>query len=243
MDFKYTIENNQVSITKYTGSSKYVTIPNEIEGLPVTIIRQNAFRWDPLYMDRPCAVSKNRLISIDLPQNLTTIESCAFRCNSLTSINFPQNLTTIGKSAFYENKLTSINLPQKLTDIDDHAFSFNNLTSISFPQNLTTIGKYAFGSNLLTSIDLPQNLATIELGVFYNNKLTSIILPNKFRTDEQITNIFIFRLEEFDNKNRKFIKPYLAKILEDCNVHHHFHDIIIDYTLPSNELIQEVIEA
>ena len=41
MDFKYTIVNNQVTITKYVGSSKDVTIPNEIENLPVTTIE----RW------------------------------------------------------------------------------------------------------------------------------------------------------------------------------------------------------
>ena len=143
MDFEYTIENNQVTITKYTGSSKDVTIPNEIEGLPVT-----------------------------------------------------------------------------------------------------TIAIYAFYSNKLTSIRLPQNLTTIKSWVFCSNKLTSISLPNKFRTDYRIRNIFNFDLEELDNRNKIFIKPFLTKILEDYDVHHHFHDIIVDYIMmTSNELIQEVMEA
>ena len=163
MDFEYIIANNQVTIIKYTGSSKDVTIPNEIENLPVTTIGEESF--------------KN---------------------NELTSIILPQNITTIRESAFDTNKLTSINLPQNLTTIEEFAFCENDLTSIS--------------------------------------------LPNKFRTEEQIINIFELDLEEFDNNNKQFVKPYLAKILNDY-VHRYFHDIIIDYMIPSNELIQEVMEA
>ena len=68
MDFEYIIANNQVTIIKYTGSSKDVTIPNEIENLPVTTIGENAFYH-------------NELTSISLPQNLTTIKERAFMNN------------------------------------------------------------------------------------------------------------------------------------------------------------------
>jgi len=141
------------------------------------------------------------------------------------------------------NELTSIDLPQNLTTIGPFAFWDNMLTSISLPQNLTTICQSAFARNKLTSISLPQNLTTICQSAFARNKLTSISLPNKFRTDYRIRNIFNFDLEELDNRNKIFIKPFLTKILEDYDVHHHFHDIITDYTLPSNELIRKVIEA
>ena len=230
MDFEYTIANNQVTITKYTGTSKDVTIPNEIEGLPVTTIAIYAFY-------------SNKLTSINLPQNLTTIRQSAFRNNRLTSISLPQNCTTIGYFTFADNELTSISLPQNYTTIGNFAFHNNFLTSISLPQNCTTIGENAFHYNMLTSINLPQNLKTIGEWAFRANMLTSISLPNKFRTKKHIKYIFDFSLEEFENRNKKFIKPCLAKILEDY-VHHHFYDIIIDYMMiPSNELIQEVMET
>ncbi len=95
----------------------------------------------------------------------------------------------------------------------------------------------------MTSISLPQNLTTIAYHAFEDNLLTSIDLPNKFRTDEQIQNIFDFSLAELNNRNKKFIKPGLAQIFENHHVHHHFHDIIIDYMIPSNELIRELMEA
>jgi hypothetical protein len=208
MDFEYAMANKQVTITKYTGSSKDVTILTEIGDFPVTTIGYRAF-------------SCNELISISLPQNLTTIGQGAFSYNKLTSIDLPQNLTTIGQTAFCKNKLTSIDLPQ----------------------NLTTIERYAFYNNELTSINLPQNLTLIDDYAFYRNELASICLPNTFRTNKQIINIFEFSLEELDDRNKKFIKPYLAGILEDYCVHYYFHDIIIGYTLPSNELIHEVMET
>jgi hypothetical protein len=230
MDFEYTIANNQVTITKYTGSSKNVTIPNEIENLSVTTIGRNTFE-------------DNKLTSISLPQTLTTIKNHAFWKNKLTSISLPQNLTIIGPCAFNSNRLTSVSLPQNLATICQCAFSRNLLTSISLPQNLTTIEQSAFSRNLLTSISLLQNLTTISHFAFMHNKLISISLPNRFRTEEQIKNIFDFSLEELDNRNKKFIKPYLLEILEDYDIHYHFHDIIIDYILPSNKLVRVVIEA
>jgi hypothetical protein len=231
MDFDYTIANKQVTITTYTGTSKNVTIPNEIENLPVTTIRQWAF------------YDKN-LTSISLPQNLTAIGKGALCRNYLTSISLPQNLTTIGSHAFHTNNLTSIDFPQNLTTIEENAFCYNNLTSINnLPQTLTTIGQYAFFDTKLTSICLSQNITTIgQAAFFHNNKLTSISLLNMFKTEQQIKKIFGIGLEEFNNINRKFIKPHLAEILGD-DIHHHFHDIIASYTTPSNELIQEAIEA
>jgi hypothetical protein len=155
-------------------------------------------------------------------QNLpvTTIGLYAFHCKGLTSVILPQHLITICRRAFYSNKLTNIILPQNLVTIEEEAFSHNELTSITLSQNITTIGQYAFN----------------------RNKLTSISISDELKTEKQLQRIFGFGLNKFGKKNRAFIKPYLAEILGD-NIHHHFHDIIASYTTPSNELIQEAIEA
>lgn len=46
MDFAYTIENNTVTITRYIGNASEVTVPDQIEGLPVTAIGDTAFAWN-----------------------------------------------------------------------------------------------------------------------------------------------------------------------------------------------------
>lgn len=43
-EFTYTVNNSMATITGYTGSSKDIIIPEEIEGYPVTGIGNEAFR-------------------------------------------------------------------------------------------------------------------------------------------------------------------------------------------------------
>ena len=136
------------------------------------------------------------------------------------------SVTTIGEYAFYGNKLTSIVLPKTLATINSWAFG--------------GIGDYAFGNNELTSIVLPETLTTIGECAFWNNELTSIVLPDKFRTDEQVQSIFKFSLEELENRNRKFITPYMSKLLFEY-VSYHFHEIITQYTTPSMEIVKEAM--
>ena len=160
----------------------------------------------------------------------------------MTSIVLPKTLTTIGDSAFQSNVLTSIVLPETLATIGKCAFKDNKLTSIVLPETLTTIGNCVFYGNKLTSIVLPETLTTIGECAFWNNELTSIVLPDKFRTDEQVQSIFKFSLEELENRNRKFITPYMSKLLFEY-VSYHFHEIITQYTTPSMEIVKEAMET
>ena len=111
---------------------------------------------------------------------------------------------------------------------------------------VTTIRKYAFYNfynNELTSIVSPETLTTIGKYAFRDNKLiTSIVLPDKFRTEYQVQSIFDFGLEELDNKNRKFVSPYMSKLLSE-RITYYFHDIIVEHTTPSMALVKEVLKT
>ena len=115
-DFLYKINDSSITITKYIGTDKEITIPSLInidgEGVPVTTIGDEAFY--------NCA----SLTSVDIPSSVTTIGDRAFyNCISLTSINIPSSVTTIGNSAFIScTSLTSINIPSSVTTIGDYAF-------------------------------------------------------------------------------------------------------------------------
>ena len=112
MDFEYEIKNNKVTITKYTGTSKDVVMPNKMENLPVTTIGKYAF-------------ADNKLTSIVLPKTLTTIGEFAFWTNKLTSIVLPKTLTTICAGSFLDNELTSIVLPNKFRTDEQVQSIFN----------------------------------------------------------------------------------------------------------------------
>lgn len=88
-DFKYEVEDGQVTVTGYTGAGGDVVVPGEIDGFPVNCIGDNAFCY--------CT----GLTSITLPEGCTTIGYYAFSgCTGLTIITLPNSLTTISVGAF-----------------------------------------------------------------------------------------------------------------------------------------------
>ncbi len=87
--FNYSISQGKVTITKYTGPGGAVTIPDMIEGLPVTSIGEDAFSY--------CT----GLTSIIIPESVTRIGGWAFSgCTSLTSVTIGNSVTSIGDRAF-----------------------------------------------------------------------------------------------------------------------------------------------
>ena len=89
----------------------------------------------------------SNLVSVTLPENMTTIENDVFRdCSSLLSIAIPESVTTIGSGVFYGcSSLLDINIPNGVTKIDDWTFiGCSSLTSVTIPNSVTEIGDYAF---------------------------------------------------------------------------------------------------
>ena len=122
----YEIADGQVAIAYYDEFAKgKLVIPDEIEGLPVTSIKDSAF------------FDCGSLRSIIIPEGVTSIGDYAFSgCCSLTSIIIPQGVTIIGDHAFYDcGSLTSITIPNSVTRIGDFAFEHcTSLTSITMPE-------------------------------------------------------------------------------------------------------------
>ena len=89
--FTYTVSNDQVTITGL--SDEYLTdlvIPEKIEGLPVTAIKENAFNG--------CS----QITSITVPNSVTSIGNGAFKGTNPTKVVLPfigQSRTSTGKQA------------------------------------------------------------------------------------------------------------------------------------------------
>lgn len=105
-----------------------------------------------------------KLVSINIPNNVTIIESSAFRyCDSLKEIKLSNRLETIEDGVFGGcESLEDIELPDSLTSIGPGAFDdCTMLESITIPANVTNMGdewgREVFrGCNKLTEIKIKR---------------------------------------------------------------------------------------
>ncbi len=112
-DFEYEIIDGSAVIKKYTGNSKDVVVPGEIEGAVVSKIGFYAFE------------AKFSVETITLPETVTIIDEYAFMdCSSLRSINTPESVTAIERGAFVAcTSLESLNIPANTEYIRQEVFT------------------------------------------------------------------------------------------------------------------------
>ena len=194
VEAQYTYTTNAdgtIAIAGYTGCGSVVTVPNRIDGRPVTAIGDFAF------------VAKPELTSVSIPGNVTHIGSGVFSlCTGLTNITvdplnpayaslegvlFDKSRTTLmtypgGKGGAYlvpesvrtigdfdgSTELTSVTIPDGVTSIGGGAFGgCAGLTNVTIGRGVINIGWQAFGNCIsLTSVTIPEGVASIGDGAF-----------------------------------------------------------------------------
>lgn len=135
-EYEYSLYGNgNICIDKYKGNATELTIPNKIDGKPVTKISYMAFGF--------CKSLK----SVTIPNSITEIDYNAFvGCSSLESINIPNGVKILPYSIFGGCKnLKKIVIPDSVTTIEQWAFEgCTNLTHIIIPANVELLGPEAF---------------------------------------------------------------------------------------------------
>lgn len=202
-DFTYEVKTNYdddfnetkyIAITGYTGSSKAVTIPSEINGLPVT------------RLSYPCFNNNESITSVTVPSSVTYIDDLVFKgCTNLTDIQLPDTITYIGYNAFDDSAFALNNysngmlycgkylvdsdrnfLPDNITVkegtllIACFALSNSEAYSINLPSSLKYISSYAFSScDNITNMTIPEGVVSIGSYAFeYCTGLKTIKLPS-----------------------------------------------------------------
>jgi hypothetical protein len=144
--FQYTIADGQVTITDYAGFGGVVTIPESIDGDPVTDIATNAFG------------SNGEVTGVTIPDSVTNIGDAAFaNCSVLENITVNSSnpsYASVDGVLFDKTQATLIQYPggrtgsyaisNSVTTIGDYAFAGCNLTNVTIPDSVTSIGAYAF---------------------------------------------------------------------------------------------------
>ncbi len=114
--------------------------------------------------------TKATIISVHLPDTITSIGTDAFEYNHLQSVNIPNFVTQIGIQAFAGNNFSTIEIPESVNTIGGGAFKeCKELLKIKIPDTVQKLGPGLFGSCIkLTSVQLPQGIETITESMFSN---------------------------------------------------------------------------
>ena len=171
-------------VTEYKGSHTEVTIPAQVNGIPVTGIKEQLF-VDDFSLTKVTILADikeigkftfygcSNLKEVNLPKGLETIGQTAFGgCSQLEEIVFPEGLKTIGYASFSGcSSLKNIQIPLSVTEVTMLAFSScTALESLTFQEGETTeerkIGMSAFNKcTSLKEVVLPAGME-IEGGAF-----------------------------------------------------------------------------
>ena len=165
----YTVSNDEVTITYCdTSVSGALTIPETIDGLPVTCIGTEAFFY--------CT----GLTAVTIPEGVVTIDDLAFAaCSSLTDVTIPDSVTSVGDETFAEcGSLRNVIVGDGVQELGSTCFGYcSNLTTITLPGGLTAIGSSAFaGCESLTDVyfgGTEKQAAAIEISIYGNELLTN----------------------------------------------------------------------
>lgn len=123
----------------------------------------------------------SQLISINLPDSITSFDSYAFNsCSGMTSIIIPDTITSIGDYAFQNcTGLTSVTIGNGVTSIGRNAFyKCTNLSSVNIGSNVNNINSYAFteSSNISSfNVDVNNSTYSSENGILFDKSKTTLV--------------------------------------------------------------------
>lgn len=166
-EYRYDVYERHIVITKYIGNQTHVTVPDRIEGLPVTVIGYKAFFRNYCFAAQDAKNHKDIGIeSLVLPDTVEILEDYALAgMEEAVSVHFGSGLRVIGDDAvqncflledltFSGNALESIG-----------AWAFTNcraLKNLTLPESVKTVGNAAFMCcRSLETLEIPE---TAEVG-------------------------------------------------------------------------------
>jgi hypothetical protein len=184
--------DGSVTILDYGGPPWAVTIPTNINGLPVTSIGDAAFFENGSLTSFTIGNSVTslgddiftyceNLTNVTIGNSVTNIGDFDFEyCSNLTSVTIGNSVTSVGGEAFqYCRGLTSITIPNSVTNIGNSAFYFcTALTNVTIGTNVTSIEDYAFDGTSLIRLTIPNSVTSIGYMTFEDISVAQLIIPN-----------------------------------------------------------------
>lgn len=179
----YELSDGEAHILRCVGDDSPLTIPETIEGCPVTAIGPDCFGggtgsgeeglFDVAVSSLPPISRENgTLRRLTLPDSVRAIGDRAFaRCRELRRMALPQGLTKLGVRVFEQcAQLEHMALPEGITELPEYTFAHcRKLERVELPKGLTSVGNYCFYNCVaLTGLDLPDEVRQLGRCIFLN---------------------------------------------------------------------------
>lgn len=129
-----------------------------------------------------CAFQRTALTSVNIPDNVETIEGNAFsQVKQLQEVHLPDSLTSLGNSAFAGcRSLRAVKIPTKLKMVPPYTFQgCKSLQSVELHDSITGFGNYAFEDCGLREITLPKSTSWVGSSAFSVNVNLSKVTLNE----------------------------------------------------------------
>lgn len=129
------IDDGSFCVSSYAGDEALVTVPETVDGVPVTVIADGVFRGHP------------EITEIRLPETLTDLGEFVFDgCENLRSLKLPKSLARFWGYTFVRCGLESLELPDQLRSIPPFCFKdCKHLKRVVCGAGLKKINAWAFG--------------------------------------------------------------------------------------------------
>ncbi len=176
-DYTYvTNRDHTISITGYSGTNEVVTIPDALDGLPVTSIGDFAFslvphaviQLPPVIIGNPGLLVTNGVFDPDAqpgarPIAHSTGATAKRGLPPMIPISYPALI-----SPFFRRNPVRVTIPDSVTNIGDSAFAeCSGLTNVVFGTQVARIGSRAFDLCMrLTDVALPASVTSIGASPF-----------------------------------------------------------------------------
>ncbi len=167
---EYTVTSTEAWVRQiYDETKGDIVIPPEVNGVPVTCIREYAFSMN------------EDITSVTIPDSVTKIEDSAFKgCTGLTEITVPDSVRFIGDEVFADcSSLAQIKMPAYALHIGNGIFTGTKM----YESNRDIGGFVVIDGELVESsadsgdIVIPDTVKKIGDGVFAYSDITSVRIP------------------------------------------------------------------